>query len=427
MKRQTTRKVLTELNSTYEKKFGCSFTECIPSDCPEEGLERKRTCNEKRKERRKVIRQCKNHLEHQYHEQDATTVLEEGLSHRKYHNLRLAQSFETPPQTQKRSRRSNPTRKSHSPNFSKAAWDKAGLVEEAKTLGTQKVNWKALGEKHGITGGNAGQIAKEFLQSQGIDTSTMDQHSGGMRLRARKLRMPGGEISVPCHSTPKHVKEDWVKMIEDGIYSLGEQCSPKQLTIVRAERGHVITKEVTVHSRKIPLAEIREKLLRKHERWMRLMTDEQILKMTTEEALQFLDQIHLPTQQIAREDLHSTVKKCQRTRTLGLWHDHDTLFGHGYIMVTIQVYYDPAVFLSNDEANLPPGKDLQTIVELPEVHMLAICGDSHAEQAALVPDRVSCLSDLNQTLTSNNGCEIKDVLRFFSGDHPAQSVEKGCQ
>lgn len=221
MKRQTTRKVLTELNSTYEKKFGCSFTECIPSDCPEEGLERKRTCNEKRNEKCKVIRQCKNHLEHQCHEQDATTVLEEGLSLRKYHNLRLAQSFETPPQTQKRSQRSNPMRKSLSPNFSKAAWDKAGLVEEAKTLGTQKANWKALGEKHGITGGNAGQIAKEFLQSQRIDTSTMDQHSGGMRLRARKLRMPGGEISVPCHSTPKRVKEDWVKMIEDGTYSLG--------------------------------------------------------------------------------------------------------------------------------------------------------------------------------------------------------------
>jgi len=116
----------------------------------------------------------------------------------------------------------------------------------------------------------------------------MDQHSGGMRLRARKLRMLGGEISVPCHSTPKHVKEDWVKMIEDEIYSLGKQCSPKQLTIVKAERGHVITKEVTVNGRKIPLAEIHEKLLRKHERWMRLMTDEQILKMTTE-ARQFLD------------------------------------------------------------------------------------------------------------------------------------------
>jgi len=52
----------------------------------------------------------------------------------------------------------------------------------SKTRGTQKVNWKALGDKHGITGGNAGQIAKEFLQSQRIDTSTMDQHSGGMRL-----------------------------------------------------------------------------------------------------------------------------------------------------------------------------------------------------------------------------------------------------
>jgi len=77
-------------------------------------------------------------------------------------------------------------------------------------------------------------------------------------------------------------------------------------------------------------------------------------------------------------------------------------------MVTIQVYYDPAVFLSNDEANLPPGKDLQTIVELPEVHMLAICGDSHAEQAALVPDRVSC--PLTSTKNSPLAMEMKSKM-----------------
>jgi len=36
-------------------------------------------------------------------------------------------------------------------------------------------------------------------------------------------------------------------------------------------------------------------------------------------------------------------------------------------------------------------------------------------------------SDLNQKLASSDGNEIKDVLRFFNGDHPAQSLERGCQ
>ncbi len=428
-KKQTTRKVLAELDNVYQEKFDCSFTESIPKDCPRAGLEKKRTGQEKKKEKRQILRQCKTHMEAQFTSQDADTVLEEGLSLRKYQQLRLAQSFETPQQKQTRAQKGNPKKKSHSPNFANVTWDKNGLLAESRTLEGHRVNWMALGRKYGIPGKNAGQVVKEYLQSQGIDTSSIDGRVSNTRVRARKLRMPGGEISVPCHSTISTVKDEWLKKIEQGVYSIGEQCSPKQLTMVKAENSRVITKEVTVSSRKIPLTEVREKLLRKHEKWMRLMTNEQIDAMSREEAVLFLKQIHQPTCDLTcTEEVHELVKQCQRARTLGVWHDHDTLFGHGYIMVTIQVFYDPAVFLTDDEAKESiPGRDIQSVVELPEVHMLAICGSSHAEQAALIPDRVSCLSDLDKALTSSNGCSVNDTLKFFSGDHPAQSFERGCQ
>ncbi len=272
-------------------------------------------------------------------------------------------------------------------------------------------------------------MAKEFLESQGIDTGSIDGRDSKTRLRARKLRMPGGEISIPCHSTVQTVKGEWLQKIEQGIYSIGVQCSPKELTVVKAQNGRVITKNITVYSRKIPLAEVLQKLLKKHEKWMRLMTDQQIDAMTREEAVSYLQQIcKWPCDHTGTDDLRSLVKKDQRTRTLGVWHDHDTLFGHGYILVTIQVFYDPAVFYTDSEIEEPiPARDIQTLVEFPEVHMLAICGSSHAEQAALIPDRASSLTDLHRVLTSSNGCPVTDVLKFFSGDHPAQSFDRGCQ
>ena len=33
-------------------------------------------------------------------------------------------------------------------------------------------------------------------------------------MRAKKLKMPGGEISVPCHKTTEQVKADWAEMIQ---------------------------------------------------------------------------------------------------------------------------------------------------------------------------------------------------------------------
>ena len=59
--------------------------------------------------------------------------------------------------------------------------------------------------------------------------------------------------------------------------------------------------------------------------------------------------------------------------------------------------------------------------------MICMSSSSVDDQAAIIPDRLECLSSLSQPLISGNGVEINDVLRFFVGDHKAIAFEQGAQ
>lgn len=66
---------------------------------------------------------------------------------------------------------------------------------------------------------------KEFAVEIGIDVKKLDGRAKRVRMRAKKLKMPGGEISVPCHKTAEQVKADWEEMIQSGRLTLGEPCA----------------------------------------------------------------------------------------------------------------------------------------------------------------------------------------------------------
>ena len=69
---------------------------------------------------------------------------------------------------------------------------------------------------------------------------------------------------------------------------------------------------------------------------------------------------------------------------LCLWHDHGTDLGSGIILVTAHIIYNPAVFMTTHEYHLTPGLkvlSVQTEVEMPEVHLIAL-GTSSAEDQA---------------------------------------------
>ena len=266
-----------------------------------------------------------------------------------------------------------------------------------------------MAREHGILAKNGGQIVKEFAKEKGIDTTKLDGRRDGSRMRAKKLKMPGGKISVPCHKTQQAVKHDWQKMIESGQLTLGEPCSPYKLTRYTVVHGEIKQTEVEVYGRKISLYTIRKALLLKQEKYMRLHTDEQIVAMTRDELISVLQLARQAFDNTADDNkLRELLIKIERTRTLAIWHDHSTLLGRGYVLITAKVIYDTAVFKSQHEieSSQAHAHNIQSEIEQPQLHMLALCSSSVEDQAALIVDRKQCIQELSITLHATNGVPI---------------------
>ena len=88
------------------------------------------------------------------------------------------------------------------------AWDKQGMKTEFNNyIDGTVVNWSSIARKYNITDGkgkiapNGGQIAKEWLSTQGIDVEKFTKKTprgDGVIIRRKKLKGVGGEISFPC-------------------------------------------------------------------------------------------------------------------------------------------------------------------------------------------------------------------------------------
>lgn len=91
--------------------------------------------------------------------------------------------------------------------------------------------------------------------------------------------------------------------------------------------------------------------------------------------------------------------------------------------------YDEALYYTNKEMKAK-GKgdiDVQSVVERPQVYILGRCGSSEVDQLAYINTRKACLQSMNIKITTSNGVEITDVMRFFHGDGPEQQFEAGEQ
>ena len=415
------------LQNTYEAIQHKPFVEAIVNDCPGLGIEKRQTPAQKKKDKRKIVKECVEHLEKIQGNRDAQMVLEEGLSLRSYNRIHLSQSFESP--KQKAERGISEHKKLHSPSQDSITWDTAAVMNELTNWNSEKkINWSELARKYGVPGRNGGQIIKEYAKCYGVDTYNLDGLQENRVRRAKLLKMPGNEISVPVSSTVEQVKQKWTSDIANGTYSIGETCAPKTLTVMRATGGKVIEKNEVIHSRKVPLTEIRERWVRIHEPYMRLQSDNEINLLTTDKCVEWLHSLHEQTSDNEVE-MKNKLKTLQRNRHIMIWHDHDTLFGHGYIFITVKVLYDPAVFYTQEEvaARFPNIHNIQAIIEKPEIFMIGVSSCSHEDQAALLNDRISCLKTLDTPVTSAKGIAVFDTLRFFSGDVPARNFERGAQ
>lgn len=77
------------------------------------------------------------------------------------------------------------------------------------------INWSKEAQKLGITGPNRGQVLKETAVRHGINTVDLDGHTT-RRIRSRKRRLPGSDISVGSGPSKKALYGAWADMIQSG-------------------------------------------------------------------------------------------------------------------------------------------------------------------------------------------------------------------
>lgn len=83
-------------------------------------------------------------------------------------------------------------------------------------------------------------------------------------------------------------------MISSGRFVLGEECAPFRITKYRPVNGKMTPQDIYVHAIKVPLKQLRQRLLNKQLKYMRLTPETEINAMRehVEERLAALDVIH---------------------------------------------------------------------------------------------------------------------------------------
>ena len=111
--------------------------------------------------------------------------------------------------------------------FHQINWDKEKLKAEVEGYDINTVvNWSQLAVKYNITNKigelakNGGQIAKEWLTVDNCDHR---------RVRRKKKKEAGGEISLPTPSTNENLKKQLQAKTLKGEYSIGEMIVPKKV------------------------------------------------------------------------------------------------------------------------------------------------------------------------------------------------------
>ena len=421
--REECQQVLHELNEQWQDKYSHSLSSVMPVLAPQENLIIKPTKLERKKTDRDTKRKVVTEISKKMAEGNTITLLAEADSLSSYSRKRLAMSFETP---------KNPNKKikTHSPSDENQLWSH----ENAKQLlenfpSDQKINWTSAAAELNIPGSNKGQVLKEFASKENFNIGRLEKKAAPStpRIRRQKKKLTCQEISIPCLPTPKAVKQEKQALIESGEFTLGEPCTPHTvLKSIVTPDGEVKTVEVNLVGRKIPLTDLRKSLLLKYEKYMRLNTDAEILHMTEEQILNlFSIAHHYPPSGSSLEQLRSELANIQRTRNIATWHDHSTILKHGYILFAIRVVYDPAVFLTDLECSQVT--NIQETVEQPVIYIISPSSSSPSDQLALIGDRVECLQEMSISLTASNGVVVNDTMRFFCGDKPAQQFERGTQ
>lgn len=186
---------------------------------------------------------------------------------------------------------------------------------------------------------------------------------------------------------------------------------------------------ITMYGRRISLHDIREKLLKDHEELgiLRLINPSEDKNLSDSEIDSALVTRHISfdtNDSIARK--RELLQAAQHCRHFKIWHDHAAIAGRGHFMVLVSCLYDPAFYYNPQElAKKGNNVDVISIVEKPEIHLLAQNGSSDSEQMLYNEPRSESLIDIDVPISTSSNHPVTDTVRFFHGDLPAREFEAG--
>ena len=267
-------------------------------------------------------------------------------------------------------------------------WDKEALKQEVDGYaeGTT-VNWSELARRYHVTdkkgnlAKNGGQIIQDVLISMGVNIHQFKKYPVGIRcnsestrVRRRKLRGKGGEITAPTPETNDSLKNRLKIKISNGEISIGEMIVPKRYKkLILNKNNEIEATEFVVEGRKRPLDEIRRITLCKQKEFTRQHTDNYYDEMSRLDVVERLTELNEFNDNDSLTKMRKKLRSLERTRHLTIWHDHSTVANHGHLLFMVSTLYDPALYLTSAEYKVKTGKDIniQEEVECPQVYIIA--------------------------------------------------------
>lgn len=106
-----------------------------------------------------------------------------------------------------------------------------------------------------------------------------------------------------------------------------------------------------LHSgRKISLPELREKMLKEQQPYLRTFPDEYYENISNKELEKEYDRIDEKFDSaLTKSELVDKLKSFHRRRHISFWHDGSSISNHGHLLVTVTTTYDTAIFYTDDE------------------------------------------------------------------------------
>ena len=193
----------------------------------------------------------------------------------------------------------------------------------------------------------------------------------------------GSGVAIPMPRSYTKIKNEITKGIKRGEYLLGIAIEPKSFTKhIIDQSGEVKALEIKVCGRKIPLNQIRKRLLDTHQK-LGIMR-------------------HLPS----------------ITRHLVFWADHSSILNNGYLLFTVRLVYNKEYSYTDEEMYEQKGikYDVQEIVESPQLYILGQSDDTLADELTYTETRVEDIINI-QPMTTTNNCIVNDEVRFFIGEN----------